>query len=360
MSTNITCLQACLHLQGKAYILYVTHNIIPFPVVLENYLAEKEYLDTFLVSVHTVDAIVKAEEGNVFKFLSLLIVNGANPCRIGSALLPTLGKICGRTLHIREALNLLHHFASDKIAALMLFDHRLLEELATTVGRDTTLIVSIIKQSKLYEDFILIHPIVRDCCALLIKKRLLYSDVVSLCGGTILTDWTAHPWLGRWVSFLEFCAYKCPQSHHMLHPFIVNIVKYGIVAMYGNLLDILLDTTSIKLVLDLSKCNMLVCVVQFASLHSHYSSWLRICNHIRRHWPSFCKVEMDTPPLKTVNSSVACPITLHLCTHPCVASDGHTYERDALIKHMLINGMDSPITKQKLSYDIFPSYSNLV
>ena len=48
-----------------------------------------------------------------------------------------------------------------------------------------------------------------------------------------------------------------------------------------------------------------------------------------------------------------CPITLQPCVHPVVASDGHTYERDALLEHLARNGARSPVTREPLEYHLY-------
>ena len=53
----------------------------------------------------------------------------------------------------------------------------------------------------------------------------------------------------------------------------------------------------------------------------------------------------------------ACPITLQGCSFPVTASDGHTYERSAILTHMVRNGMRSPLTGANMRYELFPNLS---
>jgi hypothetical protein len=39
---------------------------------------------------------------------------------------------------------------------------------------------------------------------------------------------------------------------------------------------------------------------------------------------------------------------------PVVASDGHVYERDALVHHLVLNGNESPLTREPLEYVLVP------
>lgn len=47
---------------------------------------------------------------------------------------------------------------------------------------------------------------------------------------------------------------------------------------------------------------------------------------------------------------LVCPISLQLFQDPVVADDGHTYEREAITKWILLNGT-SPLTRQPLTLD---------
>ena len=53
-------------------------------------------------------------------------------------------------------------------------------------------------------------------------------------------------------------------------------------------------------------------------------------------------------------TSYCCPITLCECTDPVVASDGHTYERDAILRILLTTG-ESPITRAQLDFRVAPN-----
>ena len=52
---------------------------------------------------------------------------------------------------------------------------------------------------------------------------------------------------------------------------------------------------------------------------------------------------------------VECPITLHRCRRPVLASDGHTYERVAILTHMARIGFTSPMTTEPLLPYLYPN-----
>ena len=60
--------------------------------------------------------------------------------------------------------------------------------------------------------------------------------------------------------------------------------------------------------------------------------------------------------IEEVPNEFLCPITMSIMRDPVVASDGHTYERDAIMRHLSTNSL-SPITQQPLDYMLFDNYS---
>ena len=63
-------------------------------------------------------------------------------------------------------------------------------------------------------------------------------------------------------------------------------------------------------------------------------------------------VVADTVP----KTAYACPITLCPCVDPVVASDGHTYERDAILS-LLVRGGTSPFTRLPLEPFVVSNYA---
>ena len=50
-----------------------------------------------------------------------------------------------------------------------------------------------------------------------------------------------------------------------------------------------------------------------------------------------------------------CPITLSPVVHPCIASDGHTYEQDAIMR-VLVDDLPSPMTRAPLDLQLVYNY----
>ena len=58
---------------------------------------------------------------------------------------------------------------------------------------------------------------------------------------------------------------------------------------------------------------------------------------------------MDRPPC-----SYECPIALTPCDAPCIASDGFTYDQDAIMNLLALN-MVSPMTREPLDIRLVPN-----
>ena len=86
----------------------------------------------------------------------------------------------------------------------------------------------------------------------------------------------------------------------------------------------------------------------------HRNVWAEACATFVRSWPTRFG-ESPRQGDDEATTTVECPITLQPCVDPVVASDGHTYERDAILKHMLQNGLVSPLTRQALEGRLVPN-----
>lgn len=62
---------------------------------------------------------------------------------------------------------------------------------------------------------------------------------------------------------------------------------------------------------------------------------------------------------ETQTTERECPITLEPMVDPVVASDGHVYERDAILTHLLKNDT-SPLTRETMDYTVVPYDAQIV
>ena len=55
-------------------------------------------------------------------------------------------------------------------------------------------------------------------------------------------------------------------------------------------------------------------------------------------------------------TAYVCPITHEPCADPVIASDGHTYEREAILAHLVLRS-ESPLTREPLDAMVWPNYA---
>jgi hypothetical protein len=85
-------------------------------------------------------------------------------------------------------------------------------------------------------------------------------------------------------------------------------------------------------------------------------TWVDVYNMLNRKWPDLsASPSSPSSPSQDVEEEV-CPITLCHFVKPVVASDGHTYERSAILRHMVDNGMISPMTKEPLTFILYDNW----
>ena len=92
--------------------------------------------------------------------------------------------------------------------------------------------------------------------------------------------------------------------------------------------------------------------------------WRRVRDRLHTLWPTRCAaamgltMEQDEHQRRAAATAYECPITLQGCIHPVVASDGHTYERDALLRFMAQHDVPvSPVTKGRITFLLYENYA---
>ena len=80
--------------------------------------------------------------------------------------------------------------------------------------------------------------------------------------------------------------------------------------------------------------------------------WSHVHKLLVYKWPTRFSVALQPGTLPT---KYECPITLQPCMDPVVASDGITYERDAIVRCMVTRGFVSPSTRQIIDARLIPN-----
>lgn len=171
-----------------------------------------------------------------------------------------------------------------------------------------------------------------------------------------------HDHLVKSLQFLETLSVLM-EWHVFLSPWVVALSRYGWPTAFGNLVANMLSTPSVEFIIELHRVHHLDFLIRKAHHHVEISKdvqWRVVRGRLRALWPTrFASVlNLATIPKDAVSTTYECPITLQECIHPVVASDGHTYERDALLRFLADHEEPrSPVTKTPLCLILFENYA---
>lgn len=172
-----------------------------------------------------------------------------------------------------------------------------------------------------------------------------------------------YPHLSRSLAFLEALATSMEWHPHMSE-WVVALARYGWPPMFGTLVAKMLTTPSVHFVVAMERQKRLASLIRMSHRHASEGpgaeSWRVVRGRLRIVWPSRFAAVLNLPDVCKTCATTAyeCPITLQACVYPTVASDGHTYERDALLRLMVENLRPvSPVTKAPLLFLVFDNYA---
>lgn len=341
-----------VRLSGSEYESYVMMDVLPNKLRRAFYFCQP--IDNYLIGLRTKETVHSAGE----IYLLIEVVNyGANCARIAAALMPTLTAILPHTPFVKEICSMLKHLVHhDHHVESMLHCDRFMENLARRIQHSTCKhITDVVIEANLYDQASLIHPIMRECF------RLLSSELAHvhhrLC---------EEEGVDASLNFVTLCASK-RAWYSMLIPHVIDLSRNGWLSVLGLLLMNMfsVSSSSIEFIVRLHHSGKLQSLIRAAyEFHSVYiNEWNAIRGYLEKQWPTQVAFVMNidiTDRKSSVSScDICCPITLHPCIYPVVASDGHTYDRDAIMKHITTLGMISPTTKQHLEYHLFVNYAAL-
>lgn len=197
----------------------------------------------------------------------------------------------------------------------------------------------VVERAKLYDDPRLVDDLVRSTLWSLTKA---WIDVLD-------------PHTERSIGFAETCMAHTPNARDTYIEETIGLWRTGWNPRFGTLLVHQLDTPSVEFVVRLEQKNKLCQLVRTSNDAEHSDlSWRAVRAHLSRHWPERVAEVLNQPvPTTPLTTDHCCPITHAPMVAPVVASDGHTYERDALLRHLVRNGNRSPMTRSPLSYHLY-------
>lgn len=278
---------------------------------------------------HRVECAVK----NVFSLFCDMVHAGVPLERLALVVMPMATTISAMTPFAADLCRFVHMVATDVQTRAYVLDHVLIENLARQTEKGIALrLVSIAQTARLLEDPTLALPVVRRISMVLVRT-------------TLWRDADVDAWVGPLVEFLTNAV---ASSASVVVPYAVDLVRRGPVGCFAQLYEALLGARSVEFVVLCHRRGVLPQLVAITTAPEFAAARAALA----RQWPATVADAGETSPTPC---SIECPITLAPCVHPVVASDGHTYERDAIITH-LTTSMVSPITNQTLSYDLVPNY----
>ena len=246
-----------------------------------------------------------------------------------------------RILRLMERVSLLSEETCD-----MMRNEELFRFLSRHVSKYelVSLLLRIVTNAKFYDDTRLTDSILRCSLARLSSSWINMNSQIAKDS----------------LSFAETCLRENPAYRETMVHEMTDLWRTGWNPEFGRLLACQLDTTSVELVVRLEQKQKLCFLIRTCHYDTHSDEWwCMVRNHLRRLWPGrVCEVLQQ--PMDAVQSSVECPITHVSMRHPVVASDGNTYERDAIVRHLAQNGMWSPMTRGVVSYHLFPNRALVV
>ncbi len=150
---------------------------------------------------------------------------------------------------------------------------------------------------------------------------------------------------------------KTDEWHRYIAFMAVSFVKHNLKPYECiHLIFALLDSESVLFLILLARSNLLEVfregVGTLGTLRHDGTSWMDVYHMTNRKWPNL-STDIES---SFEDDEETCPITLCSFVNPVVASDGHTYERSALLRHLAENGMTSPITKQPLTFSLYDNW----
>lgn len=285
--------------------------------------------DLFMATFDVVD------DRDVEHFVCGLVTNVIDP--FASKASPTCRIYVLRLLKLMERISLVPG-ACDMMRCSRLFEslfHCPLDDYLFS------LLLSVITNAQFYHDTRLTNPILQR---VLIRLSSSWANVDSGQLGVSLT-------------FAELCFRENRMFREQMVHEMVDMWRTGWRFKLSKILTYQLDTPSVEFLVRLQHKEQLDSLICTCKNNVNSTDWRSVQYHLRRHWPGrVCKIlEITNEETDIVPVFAECPITCERIRHPVVASDGHTYERDALLQHLVVNGAWSPMTRDVLSYHLYPN-----
>ena len=325
--TDLVCVAAALssHMHNPAsYRAYVADHILVSSTRRAFFC--RVPLDHMLLSLKEPGAL--EQSGNVFPLFQQLCRYEECRARVASALLPEIIKMLPHTRYLEDACFFLTRLGEDEETRAMLHDPDLFYALSKNIPAHTDAAISVLYASEGLTKYHVVFPLVLAVADVLRRTRDTSTRLFRVCFHVVASCSCMEEWKAALVSYVVAHAHS------------------GWPPPFEQLLCNMLDGPSTSFLLELHTRGCLTSLIRRAYAAT-LPGWETIRNHLKHQWPGMVALVMNLEDRTVPKTSYCCPITLEPCVHPVVASDGHTYERNALLTHMT-NHTTSPITRQNL------------
>lgn len=343
-------------LQGPARLRYITNHVMDCELKLAYFLGPP--LDDILLQASTLTA--RSPEEVPFAKLMHAILDrevAGMPERIACSVAPVLIQLTATS----ENLDVL----VDLSVRLM----RMEPQEVTPMFEDSALFDNLAKRAELTVVIGRLCQIPFEKCPRMARVCTV-GKVICRCIHMSKPMYASQSFAFDALLLMEICASVCGDDlAEVLVDGVVAHGRSGWVYGIGGLVRRLTAGPSVRLVVLLEKNGCLDTLILAASrfrsvIESEasrgrpplHSSWGVALCQLRRQWPERVAEVLNEPyaaPLPV--TEYTCPVTLCECVDPVVASDGHTYERNAILKHVCRNGAFSPLTKGLLELRLVPN-----
>jgi hypothetical protein len=185
----------------------------------------------------------------------------------------------------------------------------------------------------------------------LYKETELVEDLFVSCVSSVARRSTEDvlQWMERMLRFNT----DLRTERYVVHT--SELWRTGWPVQLGPVVAHLLDTTNVALVVEWEKYGKLQSLIHASQTHKTIE-WRAVRGLLRHLYPARVRLalhEAHVAPPDADRTECTCPITLERIVNPVILSDGHTYERDAIMRHFASSGFVSPLTRQRVAPYVF-------
>ena len=291
----------------------------------------------FFVQAPLDRAVLTVETEELPALVCMAIDMGADVPRLACNVAPMFVRAAASVENVDALCTAIVRLAAT--ARDLVCDEELFHNLATRMrpNAHVSYVVDVVRACDVYDDRV--AAVVRKCV------RFLVSEV------TRVHRLSTEPHMQAALDFLTTCARR-NYWRPILVPHVAMMARHGWPTEFAPLMTAMLTDPSVELLLTLEKAHRLAHLIRRA-----YDDpvWKPVIELLQHHWPGRVAEVLNTPvrSKRDPTQVYTCSITLDVVTHPVVASDGNTYERDALLRHMSQNGHFSPLTKETLHFALY-------